>query len=66
MDEAVRIWSVHTARLECILHGHGPVMSVDFGHSGDYLAVSDIKGRVTVCYEASGMIAPEISGQTTA
>ena len=35
-------------QLQCILHGHGKVMSVDFSRSGDYVAVADKKGKVTV------------------
>ena len=47
-DETVRIWDAHTTALQCILHGHGDVESVDFSRSGDYLAVADGKGKVTV------------------
>ena len=41
-DRTVRIWNARTGiPLQCILHGHDHVISVDCTRSGDYLALSN-------------------------
>ena len=47
-DGTVRIWNARTGTMQCIVHGHGRVFSVDFSRSGNYLAVADGDGKVTI------------------
>ena len=47
-DKTVRIWNVHDATLQCILHCPGQVWSVDFSPVGNYLAVGGYMDEVTI------------------
>lgn len=55
----MRIRNACTATLQCILYGYGEVVSVDFSRSGDYLAVGDGEGHVTIWNYRKLEIEPE-------
>ena len=40
--------SAHTARLQCSLHRRGRIVSVDFSRVGNYLAIGNLDGQVTL------------------
>ena len=48
-DRTARLWNIRNGMQQCSLHGHrGWVLSVDTSRVGNYLAIGDGKGQVSL------------------